>query len=249
MTIDLTELAGPPVSAALLSLRVSYDADLDFLWALVPGEVIDGHLPDETDVLAQSREDEHREPEDAVVVYRRGLGGPVIGFGVADAFAWDVDDDAFELLAEPRFDAPTLALRHASIPEIVVAAQHSIRGSTPDVLWFDQAVAAGQSEDPAAAEALWRCCLECGEMKAHFGLGYTLVELGRPRDAFGHLAMYTEICPRNAWAWLWRGRAAQDMGEAAEAAACYRRALSCEQAGSFETDADERLAALEGRRR
>jgi hypothetical protein len=29
-------------------------------------------------------------------------------------------------------------------------------------------------------------------MKAHFGLGYTLVELGRPHEAFGHLSMYTE---------------------------------------------------------
>ena len=82
-------------------------------------------------------------------------------------------------------------------------------------------------------------------MKAHFGLGYTLVELGRPREAFGHLAMYTEICPRNAWAWLWRGRAGEDMGESAEAASCYRRAIACEADGSYETDAEERLAALE----
>jgi len=29
-------------------LRVSYDEDWDFLWALVPGEVINGHLADET---------------------------------------------------------------------------------------------------------------------------------------------------------------------------------------------------------
>ncbi len=59
-------------------------------------------------------------------------------------------------------------------------------------------------------------------MTAHYGLGYTLIELGRPREAFGHLAMYTEICPRNAWAWACRGRAAQRMGETAEARRSYQ---------------------------
>jgi tetratricopeptide (TPR) repeat protein len=83
-------------------------------------------------------------------------------------------------------------------------------------------------------------------MKGHFGLGYTLVELGRPHEAFGHLRVYTEITPRNSWAWLWRGRAAQDMGELAEAAACYRRAIEAEQEGSYETDAEERLAEVDG---
>ena len=246
MTIDLIELAEADSSATLPTLRVSYDADHDFLWALVPGEAIDGHLEDETEVLAQRHADEDDEPEDAVFLYRRGAGGRVIGFGVAGAFAWELagDDAAFAVLDGPRFDVPTLALRAASLPQIVLAARGTLRGSTLDVELFDRAVDAAEEGDRRAAEHYWRCCLECGEMKAHFGLGYTLVELGRPREAFGHLAMYTEICPRNAWAWLWRGRAAQDMGEHAEATSCYRRALACEADGSCETDAGERLAAL-----
>src|SRR3712207_8978021 len=53
---------------------------------------------------------------------------------------------------------------------------------------------------------MWRACLETGELKAHFGLGYTLVELERPREAFGHLVTYTALTPRNSWAWHWRDR-------------------------------------------
>ena len=87
---------------------------------------------------------------------------------------------------------------------------------------FDAAIAAKEDDgDLEKAEAMWRGCLEAGEMRAHFGLGYTLCDLGRPAEAFGHLAMYTEICPRNSWAWVWRGRAARDMGELAEARSCF----------------------------
>ena len=193
MTNDLTDLADARGQATPPTLRVFYDADLESLWALVPGEGIDGNLDDEVEGLASATNDRDCEPEDGVFLYRRGPGRPVIGFGVADAFVWALvdDDEAFEALAEPRFDVPTLALRGTLIPEIVLAARRSIRGSTPDALWFDRAVAAGQ------------------------------------------------------WAWLWRGRAAEDMGETAEAASCYRRAVACEQAGSYETDAEERLTALE----
>jgi tetratricopeptide (TPR) repeat protein len=99
------------------------------------------------------------------------------------------------------------------------------------------------------AEAMWRGCLEAGEMRAHFGLGYTLCDLGRPAEAFGHLAMYTEICPRNSWAWVWRGRAARDMGELAEARSCFQRAIRCEdEFEATETDAREFLAALDATR-
>ena len=82
-------------------------------------------------------------------------------------------------------------------------------------------------------------------MTAHYGLGYTLIDLGRPREAFGHLAMYTEICPRNAWAWAFRGRAAHRMGETAEARLAYQAALGYEAAGSMETNAAIWLAELD----
>jgi hypothetical protein len=161
------------------ALQISYDSDRDFLWALVPGAVIDGQM-----------EDEVEEHLDGLFVYRRGPEGPVIGFGVDEAFAWDVmgnleDEPEVVWGGKLRFDAPTLALSDASIGEIVLAAQATISSSTPDVILFDLAVAAGCQEQWDDAEGLWRACLEAGDMKAHFGLGYTLVELGRPREAFG----------------------------------------------------------------
>ncbi len=114
----------------------------------------------------------------------------------------------------------------------------------PDAVFFDLAVAAGCQEQWDDAEGLWRACLEAGDMKAHFGLGYTLVELGRPREAYGHLVTYTELTPALSWAWFWRGRAAEEMGELEDARTCYGRALDAEEAGSEETDAAEHLAAL-----
>lgn len=89
-----------------------------------------------------------------------------------------------------------------------------------------------------------RACLEAGDLKGHFGLGYTLVELGRPQEAFGHLAMYTQLTPRNSWGWHWRGQAAEALGDLDEARDCYRRAVRAEEHGSYETDAGERLRQL-----
>jgi hypothetical protein len=61
--------------------------------------------------------------------------------------------------------------------------------------------------------------------------------------------MYTELTPRNSWAWHWRGQAAEAMGDLAEAKGCFRRAVRAEDEGSFETDADERLAKFAARDR
>ena len=180
-------------------------------------------------------------------MFHRESGGPLIGFGVRGAFAWDLagEDPDAAVWATPRFDVPSLALRSATVGEIVLAAQRTITGSTPDVVEFDLAVQAGTRGDREQAEHHWRACLACGEMTAHYGLGYTLIELGRPREAFGHLAMYTEICPRNAWAWAFRGRAAHHMGETAEARLAYQAALGYEAAGSTETNAAIWLAELD----
>jgi tetratricopeptide (TPR) repeat protein len=81
-------------------------------------------------------------------------------------------------------------------------------------------------------------------MKALFGLGYTLVEAGRPDEAYDALRRYTELTPSNAWAWFWLGRACVDMGAADEARSAFERALACEEEGSFETDAREYLEEL-----
>lgn len=218
-------------------VRVSYDEPFDFLTAAVPNVVIDGLLADEVD-----------EPLDGLYVFHRGPDGPVVGFGVDDAFAWDVignEEDVVWNDAELRFDVPTLGLRDASIGAIVLAAQGTIQGSTPDVEMFRAAVHESAEDNWGEAEELWRQCLAGGEMKAHYGLGYTLLELGRPHDAFGHFVTYTELTPRLAWGWRYRGLAAAGMGDVDEARKCYERAIECEDEGSDETDADELLAELD----
>lgn len=235
MSTDL--LTGAGRETVRPTVRISYDADHDFLFALQPGVVIDGHGDDETE-----------QPLGGFFVFRRGPGGPVIGFAADEAFEWDVmsnEDDVVWNDPELRFDVPTLGLRDASVGAIVLAAQGTITGSTPDVLFFDLAVCAGSEENLEEAEHLWRLSLAAGEMKAHFGLGYTLVELGRPHEAYGHLVTYTELTPRLAWAWCWRGRAAAEMGERDEARKCFERALEATADGSEETDAEEFLAALD----
>jgi hypothetical protein len=177
-------------------LRVSYDEDIDFLCALVLGEAIDDHLDDETQPLA-AMDDETE--EEIAWLFTRGPNGPLIGFGIARAFEWPVaaEPDDAPIWHGPRFDVPTLALRNATIGEILLAAQTTITGSTTDVCLFDAAIAAKEQDgDLEQAEAMWRGCLEAGDMRAHFGLGYTLCDLGRPAEAFGHLAMYTDECLR-----------------------------------------------------
>jgi tetratricopeptide (TPR) repeat protein len=218
-------------------LRISCDADLDFLWALKFGEAVDGQLEDEVD-----------EPAEGFYVYRRGRRGPVIGFGVEDFYELELPEPDDPLVPDDRrFDVPTLGLRSASAEEIILGARAEIEGSTPDVVYFDLAVAAGDAGNLEEAEFCWRCCLETGDMKAHFGLGYTLCELDRHREAYGHLRAYSEIVPRNAWAWAWLGQACEAIDEPREAARCYRRAIKLERIGSYETDADERLDELERR--
>ena len=83
-------------------------------------------------------------------------------------------------------------------------------------------------------------------MEAHYGLGYTLLSLDRPHDAYRYLRYYTELTPANAWAWCFRGQAAEAMGEPAEARDCYARALENERE-DLETDARERLDSLGAR--
>ena len=224
----------PPGDSDHPALRISYKERLDFLTALVPGEVLDEPYDAELMTAFASGEDAVGETRARAWLFHRAAGGPLIGFGVARAFAWDLagEDPDAAVWATPRFDVPSLALRGATVGEIVLAAQRTITGSTPDQVAFDLAVRAGTSGEREEAEEHWRACLACGEMTAHYGLGYTLVELGRPREAFGHLAMYTEICPRNTWAWAWRGRAAHDMGETAEARGAYATALGLEAAAS-----------------
>lgn len=220
-------------------MRVSYDEQLDLLAALQFGEAIDNHLLDEFE-----------EPVEGFTIFRRGAGGPVIGLAVEHAYDFELPDLGEPLMAGHRFDAPTLGVRDGTAEEVLLTARAVLnRVSTPDVVFFDQAVATGSEGDDEEAEEWWRLCLAAGDPRAHFGLGYTLVALGRPREAYGHLLEYTRVVPRNAWAWAWLGHVAAEVGEPDQAVRCYRKAIALEAEGSPETDAGERLAELEGLRR
>jgi tetratricopeptide (TPR) repeat protein len=229
-------------ASARLKLLISYDAEFDTMTAIELGEVVDGQFDDEVEVNTEN-----------FYVFRRGPGGRIIGFGVTEFSEFGVEEEPELDVGDLRFDVPTLGLWNAGPVEVIFAAQATLGGySTPDVVFFRLAVEAAPDEDDEGndleeAEIYWRQCLATGDMKAHFGLGYTLLELDRPHESYGHLRTYTEVNPRNASAWMWRGKACEAIEEPEEAATCYRRAIELEEDGSFETDAEELLEALERR--
>ncbi len=109
---------------------------------------------------------------------------------------------------------------------------------------FFSAAIDAQGED---ALGLWLACLQAGDAMAHFGLGYTLYDLGRFQEAYRHLRHYTEIAPRGSWNWCWLGKAAEAVGETAEARTAYEHALELERNGDQESDARELLEQLDER--
>jgi tetratricopeptide (TPR) repeat protein len=151
------------------------------------------------------------------------------------------------LLPSLHFDAPTLGVENGTTEQLITARSMLDGFPTPDVVFFDLAVEAGGAGDLMEAELYWRDCLAAGDMKAHFGLGYTLCELSRQREAYGHMLAYTRVVPRNAWAWSWLGHASEEIGEPRQAARCYRRAIRLEAEGIYETDASQRLDDLRQR--
>jgi predicted Zn-dependent protease len=91
---------------------------------------------------------------------------------------------------------------------------------------------------------MFKLAIEAGDLKGHYGAGCVLLDAGRAREAAEQLAIYTRLTPHNAWAWCWFGKAQAALGETAAARASYERALEAEAAGSFQTDAAERLERL-----
>ena len=132
----------------------------------------------------------------------------------------------------------------ASAGETILATR-ALLGDQPSInrVYFNEAAGA---DDPDDALALWICCLEAGDAMGHFGIGYTLYELQRYQEAYRHLRHYTEIAPCGSWNWCWFGRAAEAVGELAEARRAYERAIELEAQDSYETDAADRLAKLAG---
>lgn len=228
------------VSDTPVIAHLGLDADLDRLTVIEYGLVWDGQ---------PSTQQLGLEQDDRILFMLReaDLESPVVGFMVDRLHEFDprqIED--FAVWEGPRFKVPVLGLLDASVGEVILAAQARYQGeeSTTDVAYFDLAVAAGAEEDRDTAEGFWRMALEAGDMKAHFGLGYTLCDLGRHREAYNHLRVYTELTPHNAWAWCWLGQVCEEMSEAAEAKSAYRRAIDCEAECGFETNAAEFLSAL-----
>lgn len=109
---------------------------------------------------------------------------------------------------------------------------------------FHAAIAAKEAGDLEGAAEMWQALVQAGDPKGIFGLGNTLYDLGRYREAYAHLRRYTEIAPANSWAWSWFGKGCECIGERDEAVSAYRRAIAAHEAGSADTDAPELLRQL-----
>lgn len=169
---------------------------------------------------------------------------PAVGFKVLGYTHFDADDDDHaEIWEGPRFDAPQLGLSAASAGEIVAAVKATYGTKRPSYnrMLFNEAAGA---EGERALE-LWAACLQAGDGMAHFGLGYTLLDLGRPHYAYRHLRHYADIAPAQPWVHNYLGQAAEAIDETEEARLAYKRAIELTEEGGTETDAEERLSGLE----
>lgn len=225
-------IAHPDFLVSTVPLHLTVDPWWDNVEVLAFGTVCDDIGADRYEGLVPDRvalvfDEEHEE---------------VIGFVVN---GWSELEDLEQEETEhwwdgPRFDVPALGLPAASVGEILVAIRGRFADGEPtaDALHFHQALA---SESPDEALPHWQLALEAGDMKAHYGLGYTLHDLGEHHRAYGHLRRYTELAPANAWAWSWYGQACEAVGLPGEARLAYARAIAIDPE---ETDADEHLDAL-----
>jgi tetratricopeptide (TPR) repeat protein len=214
-----------------MPLYLNHDASLGWLIAMPFGEVADEALADEIEVC------------DGFRYVARPSDGGIVGFVVRRFASFDPEaPEVGRIWREPLFDTPQLGLRNVSAGEICLAARPFLAGrSTVNRDFFAKALAARSKQDAAG---WWFLCLQAGDAMAHYGLGYTLLDLGRTREAYRHLRAYTEIAPLNAWAWCYRGRAAAAIGDADDARASYRHAIALEREGGEETDASAFLAAM-----
>ncbi len=169
-----------------------------------------------------------------------GPDGRLLGSKVLDASTYDPDAHP-EMWKAPTFDVPLVGLSNATPNEIIVATKSLLgQTSTLNRQLFNAAMA---EDDPDEALSLWSACLQAGDQMAHYALGYTLYDLQRYPAAYRHLRRYTELSPRNSWAWCWFGQAAAAVGRREEAIAALQRAIMCETRPG-ETPARERLQAL-----
>jgi tetratricopeptide (TPR) repeat protein len=215
-------------------LYINNAPELDWLIALEFGRVDDAQPSDNW-----------RGVSDQLGFLYETPGGRCLGFKLVEFSTFDPDAGGVEeIWSGPLFDVPLLGLEGASAGETILATR-ALLGDQPSInrVYFNEAA---RADDPNEALMLWSCCLEAGDSMAHFGLGYTLYELERYQEAYRHLRRYTEIAPCGSWNWCWFGRAAEAVGELAEARRAYERAVELEAEDSYDTDAAERLAKLAG---
>lgn len=218
-------------------LHLSVNVTDDWLEAIEFGRVIDGRPADELIEIADEVRFVLQEP-----------GGPITGFSVHGYQDVDLDTLGAVAFSGPRFHVPLLGLETASVGEVVLAARGRFEVSTADVCFFSLALQCAEDDgDLEAAAGHWLSCIEAGDLRGMFGLGYTLFDLERYTEAYTQLRRYSELAPHNSWAWLWLGRTCEALGELGEAATAYRAAVRREREGSFRTDAPRRLRDLERR--
>ncbi len=219
------------------ALAVSFDADRDRLTACAFGTEPDRRFPG-----CQG------EINDRLRFLLRSPGGTVIGFELRGLYEVDVDDEEPCLWTRPRFRVPALGLRSAVVAEVVLRARSVLAGrSTPDVLAVERAAAAQSSGDTEAAEVALRDALGAGHLRAHQHLAGCLLIQGRYAEAYDHARIFTELAPRDSWAWTWLGRACVEMGATQEATAALRRAVRLQGEGAASTPAASLLATLRKR--
>jgi tetratricopeptide (TPR) repeat protein len=214
------------------TLYLNQSAELDWLIALEFGRVDDGQPPENW-----------RGVNEQLGFLHDGPGGPVCGFKINDFSQFDPEAPGLEQIwGEPQFNVPVLGLSSAGVGEIVLAvrALFGHRNTINRELFNNATNSTGRR-----ALGMWLACLQAGDSMAHFGLGYTLYELGRHSEAYRHLRHYTEISPCGSWNWCWFGKAAAAVGEIEEARAAFTRALQLTSEGGEETEAAELLEELE----
>jgi ADP-ribosyl-[dinitrogen reductase] hydrolase len=231
--------------------RLTAEAAIAASGAFRDGPMFVSHVP-ERDVLyvyERGYVDDGLEPErqfdicDHVSLMLDVDGKRCVGFifGTLSEFDFDAPGHAV-VWSGPRFDIPALGIDQGTIG-LIAATARLVLGElrTPDRVWFDAALGA---DDPDERLALWHACLAEGNELARYALGYTLLDLDRPREAHEQLKRYSALVHRNAWAWCYLGQACERLADWEGAEYAYRQALEATAAGSFDTDAADRLAAL-----
>jgi len=219
------------LAAVARPLYLNHIAEFDWLIALEFGRVDDAQPPGNWRGVSESFGFLHQETE-----------GPEVGFKILGFSQFDPESpDVAEIWGDPRFDVPVLGLHGVAAGEIVLAARALFGDQSSINRQFFNAAIEAQGEE---ALDLWLACLQSGDAMAHFGLGYTLYEVGRCKEAYRHLRHYVEIAPCGSWNWCWLGKAAEAVGELVEARAAYERALELERNGADESDAHGLLEQL-----